>query len=207
MRKLTSPELQNAIRKTIEFHRFAYDALSQLFATSVKTHLLLGYCNIAFEHYSAIAYLIDIDDHDSSARALIRRFVETIYRGLYVLYCATEEEIGRLAENDFAFPKFECIASKLGERLELEDRFKIPGELWGLFCGYTHSGFDQLVLQYGKDGSIESTQGPDQLMAILEHCALDISLISTSACAACERRDLYAQIASKRKELLPVSEA
>jgi hypothetical protein len=205
MRKITSPELQSAISRTREFYRMAYDSLNQLVATDLGTHVLFGYCNIAFEHYDSIAQLMDIGNHDSSALALIRCLVESVYKGLYVRYCATHEEIDQIRANNFSFKGFEYIASRLDMKFGVDKGFKIPGELWGLLNGYTHSGFEQLALQYAEDGSIEPNHTPDQLVAILEHCALDISLITTSTCEACGRLDLSRKIATSRKEMFPVS--
>src|ERR1700735_582610 len=65
----------------------------------VRTVVVIGTISQIIEHHDAMLLLIRNDKLGSSF-ALVRSIFEGVYRGLWINFCATDEEIGEFERED-----------------------------------------------------------------------------------------------------------
>jgi hypothetical protein len=112
----------------------------------LRTVIVAGLIDIMIEHHESMVLLIR-SGKIGSVFALLRSVVESMYRGLWLNYCATDAEVMRFEAKD-------DIPLTLGQMAEaIDDKYRADGfyvdfkkRSWGALNSYTHSG----VLQLGR---------------------------------------------------------
>jgi hypothetical protein len=207
MRKKTSPQLQLAIRNANHLHDFVRDSIGKLETLDLKTHTLLGFCNIALEHQNSIVYLVDLGGHDSSALALFRCLVEAMYRGLWTQVIATNVEVDAIRSGRHKFggiiPMVESVAEKIG----LAGALTIPRPMLDLLHSFTHAGIEQLIKQYEPGGTIQPNHTPEEMVTVVALSANELDTMGGIACSLCGRNESAVQIHRLYTELFPIDEA
>lgn len=91
-----------------------------------------------------------------SAFALWRPFVEACFRGLFVGFIASKEQVLCVTQDKEPYPKpFGKFASRLDTTFQTDSLFgKYAGRSWTGLNGFTHGGIEQLDRRMSVDGII-----------------------------------------------------
>ena len=111
-----------------------------------QLQLAVGCLHVAIEHAQAIVVLIQ-EKCFGSALALQRPLIEAYWRGLWLRYAATADEVNQAGQD--CFPKKDKIDKALKARFD--DGAFTPPE-WHKLCSYTHTGYMQVGARLTVDG-------------------------------------------------------
>ena len=152
---LKSHELQKAISQ--ELHGLSLSA-------DLKTRLAGGCHFAALEHHSGIALLFSMQVC-SPAFALLRPLFEAYVRGAWLSDCATDIEIADFASGNWQkTPLIDALIKRLEQTPTFSDEILSKSKTmnWEAFCGFTHSGIQQVGLCLTSD-SIEINCSAEQI--------------------------------------------
>ena len=105
--------------------------------------------HIAIEHGQAIVILIE-EKCFGSALALQRPLIEAFWRGLWLRYSATDEEVHRAAED--AFPSISRIIQAVDTSFGGDDFSRLKQRSWKYMCSYVHTGAPQIRARLSVEG-------------------------------------------------------
>ena len=120
-----------------------------------RSMLAIGCFDVAIEHQAAIA-LLHSSELYGSAFALLRVLAESLVRGLWLLHCATDEQLQKFKRGK--------IDQTFGELIvELETNWGTPNGVlsgfkataWSALNGFTHTGFHQVSRRH-TPGRVEA---------------------------------------------------
>ena len=117
--------------------RFAYPG-------DLRTTMVMGFVSQMFEHHEAMMLLCRAGKF-GSAFALGRSIFESLYRGLWINFCANEEQIAAFDRDD----RFPVNMSVMAEQIDTVYRAhgffqNFKERAWSALCSYTHTGLLQL---------------------------------------------------------------
>ena len=109
-----------------------------------RTVIVIGLLATMVEHHRAMLLLIR-NGRVGSAFALARSIVESMYRGMWINACASNEQIQQF-EGDDKFPvNMPDMAKAIDEAYRANGFFEdLRKRGWAALCSYTHSGMLQL---------------------------------------------------------------
>jgi hypothetical protein len=114
------------------------------YADDLRTVLVAGSIDQMIEHHEATLQLIR-SGKIGSAFALARSIFEGLYRGAWILMCATDAELGRFKKEDKLPRKMPELAKALDAKAELGSFFvDLLDRGWRALNSYTHTGLLQL---------------------------------------------------------------
>jgi hypothetical protein len=106
--------------------------------------VLVGFISQAIEHQEAVLLLVS-RDLVGSAFALARPIIETMYRGLWIDKCATDEEVQRFIKQDKIDPTIATLAKAIDEKYETHGAFeRLKTRSWDLLNSLRHTGMHQV---------------------------------------------------------------
>lgn len=150
-----------------------------------RLQLSMACQHMAIEHATSIIILVD-SKKTGSALTLIRPMFESMVRGLWLRFSATDDEISKAEKDDFpgigkiiaAFPTSDSDNS--GTLLQ-----EIKNTWWKQLCGYTHTGVPQIHSRLDESG-VRSSYLYEEIETALRWANL-ITLFSSveMASAAC----------------------
>jgi hypothetical protein len=106
--------------------------------------------DVAIEHQTAIALLCDFHLF-GSMYAMIRVLIESVIRGLWILYCATDEELDRFETH--GIDKYFGDLIKEIENVIGDDRLtlsQMKTNAWNALNDFTHTGYIQITRWHGN---------------------------------------------------------
>jgi hypothetical protein len=133
-----------------------------------RFRMAAGCLAAAREHQKAIVLLVAQSLH-GSAFALARPLLEAYVRGAWLHQCATDEDL-KIFESG-RFNREHPFASLVAD-LETLDAFSsgvlsaVTQKSWDALCGYTHTGFHQVVRQ-NTESFIEPNYEEAELLEVL----------------------------------------
>lgn len=170
-----------------------------------RSLLAIGCFDVAIEHQAAIALLYSSELH-GSAFALLRVLAESLVRGLWLLHCASDNQLQKFKKGkvDETFAQLVAIVeAKIGTPNGVLSGFKATA--WPALNGFTHTGFHQVSRRHSP-GKVEANYPDHELAKALGVAgALGLiaggQLIDMSGCkellpAFSERMNAYAKTAS-----------
>ncbi|MDP3700743.1 MAG: hypothetical protein Q8R72_07540 [Hylemonella sp.] len=132
-----------------------------------RSMLAIGCFDVALEHQAAIALL-----HSSalygSALALLRSETESLVRGLWLLHCATQEDLDRFKRGKVKQEFQELIAAfeaKVGNGPGVLSGLK--ERAWKAMNGFTHTGFLQVSRRH-RPGLVQENYEEAELAQALD---------------------------------------
>ncbi|EOB3604646.1 TPA: hypothetical protein I7680_20935 [Vibrio vulnificus] len=147
---------------------------------------------------------------NSSAFALLRSQLEAYIRGLWVLHCASPENLKiintpeeKRKKGDVGFPSKNDMVSALCEREEFKDgALKTSVDnMWSLLCDFNHGGGVQAAWHVGRHG-IGSYYTKSQV-ASLHQITTKISYLNSVAMAkACNSEDVVSKLTASHKRIM-----
>jgi hypothetical protein len=169
--------LDNALKYNYDFHQFIVSTLDKArYQETPRNLLALAYAGITLEHQYAILTL-SRNNIRGSALALLRPQVETAFRGLWTIKCATDDQVEAIDENGAEpFPRFRDMAKVLDTAYGCGEYEYFQGiaQEWRALCGLTHSGLEQLGRRFQDDGNVGPNY-PDEQIASLLHFSASVS--------------------------------
>ncbi len=115
-----------------------------------RSRLVLGCFDLAIEHQAGILILVE---HGliGPAYALLRCLVDATVRGMWLLYCASVDDLQTFQRDGLHYKGFKALAT------ELEAATATTGSalttlhecLWSIMSDYTHTGFQHVVRRSG----------------------------------------------------------
>jgi len=111
-----------------------------------RVQLQVAYCHLALEHHFAISSLVE-SKMLSSAFALARPLFEALVKGLWLFYCATDEQLERYAsgkELDQIGPLLDDLNGRPIEPIVLHSLSLVKTKYWKTLSSLTHIGHTQL---------------------------------------------------------------
>lgn len=141
MQPKTTAHLEQVEKLVDETHK----VLSKhTYPDNLRTVLVAGFVATMIELHGAMLRLIR-DGKVGAAFALARSIVESMYRGMYMNFVATDAEVQKFEATD-EFPlKMRAMAQALDKSYRAQDFFEdFHNRAWTALCSYTHSGMLQL---------------------------------------------------------------
>ena len=173
---------KSIIYKTNELIKWIDEAIRGLeFQFNHKNIIAASCLDMSQEHHKAIL-LLSANDIFGSALALVRPTFESYIRGIWIKYCASENEMNRFKRGKI--PDFYILI----EEIEKKDAFncgtlsKIKHNSLKSMHDYTHTGIKQVTRRIGKE-AIESNYDEDEIIEALNFTS---SISCLSAIALCD---------------------
>ena len=131
------------------FHNFVIEKAEV--TLSPRTLLFGALFDVVLEHHGAIICLLESGQHCGSAFALLRLLIETSQRALWSLYCAEEQCLLAITNNERQFPKFtdcEKALKKYFAKQQHPRLFKNTQLFVSQLHGLTHTGTEALRFRF-----------------------------------------------------------
>lgn len=121
-----------------------------------RSRLAAGCFDVALEHQAAIAMLGNAMLHGSML-ALIRVLFEAYIRGVWLVHCASEQEL-KLFQKHRINQSFGTLIAEIETKIGATDGVlsALKKRAWAAMNGFTHTGFHQVVRRNGP-----ATTGPE----------------------------------------------
>lgn len=118
-----------------------------------RVQLAAACWHIAIDHQMAVVVLVHETLH-ASALALMRPTIEAYVRGLWLLYAATDHELDKAGNDQFANDFFGKIVADLEQpgRFDHGALSHLKGDAWRRLCSYTHTGYQQIGARLTSSG-------------------------------------------------------
>ena len=131
-----------------------------------RSMLAIGCLDVAIEHQAAIALLHSSELYGSEL-ALLRVLAESLVRGLWLLLCATDQQVQKFKSGKLDCTFAELIADveeKMGTPNGVLSGFKATA--WAALNGFTHTGFHQVSRRHSP-GRVEGSYSEEELAKAL----------------------------------------
>ncbi len=113
--------------------------------------LSIGCFDIAIEHHAAIVSLSQSELY-GSALSLVRAEYESVVRGLWLKYCATDQDAEKFRGGSVK-PKFHELVSSVESAVGVKDGYlsRLHSTSWGLLNDLTHTGIGQVRSRHSSN--------------------------------------------------------
>jgi hypothetical protein len=120
-------------------------------AQELRNVILIGTIDQLIEHHASVLLLIR-SAKVGSAFALSPSIVEGMYRGLWLNFCATDDEVKNFEQEDKLRLNMTEIAKAIDEKYQAEGFFEdLRQRAWPHLCSYAHTGILQLGRRFTGD--------------------------------------------------------
>lgn len=149
-----------------------------------KTLLYVGCYDVTLEHQAAMEVLYKHELYGSMF-SLLRILTESLVRGLWLQYSASDEEISQFKNGKVkkTFGELiEAIERSIGDEQKVLSGFK--DQAWTAMNSFTHTGFMQIARRHGE-GTVGANYQPEEIGKVLSVagalgliCAAQLATIS-----------------------------
>jgi hypothetical protein len=117
----------------------------------LRNLILIGTIDQLIEHHAAVLLLIR-SNNTGSAFALARSIVEGMYRGLWINFCATDDQVKQFEQKDNLPVNMNDMADAIDTKYRAEGFFEeLRKRSWPHLCSYAHTGMLQLGRRFTGD--------------------------------------------------------
>jgi hypothetical protein len=113
------------------------------FLIDERTNLVVGFVDQGIEHHAAILFLMR-GGFDGSAFALTRSVTEILVRGVWMLACATDEQVQKFLKDDAIDHSFGELSEIVDRTCNVEYFSEFKKRSWKTLNSYAHTGMLQL---------------------------------------------------------------
>jgi hypothetical protein len=114
------------------------------YPADLRTLFVIGFITQMIEHHEGMLLLIS-NDIKGSACVLARSIFESMYRGLWINFCASDEQIRAFERDDHLPLRMPAMARAIDQQYQAEGRYgELMNRCWPALCSYTHTGLLQL---------------------------------------------------------------
>jgi hypothetical protein len=135
-----------------------------------RSTLAASYVDMALEYHRAITKLVQIECY-GPACALVRLLFEAAVRGMWVMFCATSQEVVTICTRDDhkLFGNTEQLVKSVEDRIgPTANLLSFHNRLWKTLNSYTHSGLAQLGRRSYR-GAKEQGYGERTIVEAVDH--------------------------------------
>jgi hypothetical protein len=169
-------DIPSAINLAIDYRRRVEELVSGEYADDTRTILLVAYADVALEHHEAIMMLLQHKGF-GSAFSLVRILFEAFFRVHWVLGCASDGDMQKIARREFDFPAMGTMVVDIDARWHTDGFFEtIKKQAWAAMNSYTHSGIRQLSRRF-KGGRIESNYSDAEIIEVISGTTMAVLLL------------------------------
>jgi hypothetical protein len=204
MNALTEIEMHRAK----EMHDFLAIRLAGKYPHDDRRALLATFISVAQSHHEAILLLAGQERLVSSAFALFRPMVEAAYRGLFVAFLATDEQIETIKAGGEPYGRFNKLANDLDDKFQTDGMYsQYAGDAWKILNGYTHGGLEQLARRINEEGMLGDHFDPEEIQSLLASSSSLLTRTVIPFLQVMDRSDAAHAVSMKYVELYPVPSA
>ena len=146
-----SPELASELKSAEETVRQVKRALNKgKFLDDERTTLVAAFVDQGIEHHAAILFLMR-SGFDGSAFALTRSVTEILVRGVWMLACATDDQVQRFVKHDKIDQTLGELSETVDKTCNLEYFSEFKRQSWKTLNSYAHTGMLQLGRRFHGD--------------------------------------------------------
>ena len=187
-------------------HEFIDIQLASRYDNVLRRELFARFLWIAKSHHRAILILARQGSVIGSAFALWRPMVEAAYRGLFVGFLATEEQIVCITRGGKPYPRpFDEFAYALDDTFKTDKFFsKYAGEAWNALNGFTHGGLEQLISRMNEDGIVGDHFDSEEILDLIKSSTSLLTDTSIRFLEGMGRYEAAQAMTVKHAELYPV---
>lgn len=156
------------------------------------------------EHHKAIQLLLK-NSFAGSAFSLVRPTLETFVRGVWLLRCASEQEVKNFLEDKIVNKSFEDLIKEIEAQpgYDIGVLSKVKKTAWNAMCSYTHGGYLQAVRRITSD-QIEPNYADDEMLEVINSSSAIALLAASQIFSMAKRVDLVKETLDRmRRASLP----
>lgn len=182
--------LERADRTFLEVIQLAPDTMG----SDERALLAMAFTSVALEHYRSIIALCKSSVGIGSALALFRCLTDTIARGEWLYFCATDIERESFMKHELKLdsspfrnkrPPQKSMADAVDQQLGFVVRLGLYGQFYSQMSDYAHTGHDAVSQRVNaQQMSIEARYPPAQVVALLTQASQVTVLHLEVMCAA-----------------------
>lgn len=145
---MTSETIEHLCKVEVVIEKAKAILSQHRFATDKRTLMTIAMIDQLIEHHGSILLLVR-SGKAGSAFALVRPCVEGMYRGLWINFCASDEQLQKFDETDDLGRNMKELADEIDARY-LGDGFfaGLKQRSWKAMCSYAHNGMLQLARRF-----------------------------------------------------------
>lgn len=129
--------------------------------------------------------------------------VERTGRANWVIGCATDDEVRKIAAKDFEFPGMSDLVSACDKALGTAQFFQtIKKQAWKAMNSYTHSGIRQLTRRFSA-GKVEPNYSDGEIKEVIDATTTTMLLQGRLFCAAVGKQKEADQVERLTLEFAP----
>ena len=146
-----SPELDAELKSAEETVLEVKRVLNKgKFPDDERTMLVVAFVDQGIEHHAAILFLMR-SGFDGSAFALTRSVTEILVRGVWMLGCATDEQVKKFVKHDKIEQTFGELSEAVDKTAGLEYFSEFKKHSWDTLNSYAHTGMLQIGRRFHGD--------------------------------------------------------
>ena len=196
--------VQSELQRATELHEFIAHRIAGRYPSDDRRALFAALMSVAISHHEAILLLVTRERLVSSAFALFRPMIEAGYRGMFVAFLATEEQVETVKAGGDPYGHFNKLAARLDDKFSTDGLYaQYAGEAWGALNGYTHGGMEQLARRIDQDGMIGDHFDPDEVASLLASTASLLTRLVIPFLQVADREQATHAVSLKYLELYP----
>lgn len=154
-----------------------------------RNRLALSCLDQVIEHHRSVCTLVEQQLY-GSAFTLVRPIFEGYVRGVWLTYCASEQEVD-LYYLDEDLPRFKTLIEKIetvpGFESGVLDGLRTNS--WSAMCSYAHSGAMQASRRYTQN-TVEPNYKTEEIIEVLKISASFALMSFQQIASTCNRLDL-----------------
>jgi hypothetical protein len=131
------------------------DQLTGKYRNEDRSALFASFMSLGQSHHEAILVLGAQERLIGSAFALFRPLIEVCYRGMFVAFLATPEQVEKIKTGGEPYGHFNELAASMDKLFKTDELFtQYAGEAWKTLNGMTHGGLEQLSRRINEHGMV-----------------------------------------------------
>ena len=143
----------------------------------LRTVMVVGFISQMIEHHAAMLLLCR-NGLLGSAFALGRSIVESMYRGMWINFCATDAQLAEFNRDDRFPVKMPQMAREIDVKYRADGFFEdLLNRSWAALCSYTHTGLLQLGRRFTQH-KVESAYTDQEVVEITTTATTCILLLT-----------------------------
>jgi hypothetical protein len=188
-----------------EMHDFVASRLAGKYPHDDRRALLAAFVSLAQSHHEAILLLAGQKQLVSSAFALFRPMVEAAYRGLFVAFLATDEQIETIKDDGEPYGHFNKLANALDDKFQTDGLYlQYAGDAWKTLNGYTHGGLEQLARRINEEGMLGDHFDAEEIQGLLASSTSLLTRTVIPFLQVMDRSDAAHAVSMRYLELYPL---
>ncbi len=152
------------------------------------------------EHHKAIQLLLE-SSLVGSAFSLVRPTLESFVRGVWLLRCASEEDVENFKKDKIVDKSFGDLIKEIEARpgYDVDVLSKVKTEGWSAMCSYAHGGYLQAVRRITPT-QITGNYSEDEMLEVINSSSTIALLAAFEMFSMAKRQDLLEAVLERMRE-------